>query len=49
MENIGCLTLGDVTAHSEEELLGMPNFGVTSLLELRNRLAEYGLSLKGDD
>ena len=49
VENIGCLTLGDVTAHSEEELLGMPNFGVTSLLELRNRLAEYGLSLKGDD
>ncbi|MEM9382524.1 MAG: DNA-directed RNA polymerase subunit alpha C-terminal domain-containing protein [Planctomycetota bacterium] len=49
VENLGCLTLGDITAHAEEELLGMPNFGVTSLLELRNRLAEYGLSLKGDD
>jgi len=49
VENIGCLTLGDVTAHSEEELLGMPNFGVTSLLELRNRLAEYSLTLKGED
>ncbi|MDG1492186.1 MAG: DNA-directed RNA polymerase subunit alpha C-terminal domain-containing protein [Planctomycetota bacterium] len=49
VENIGCLTLGDVTVHSEEELLGMPNFGVTSLLELRNRLAEYNLTLKGED
>jgi len=49
VENLGCLTLGDITQHSEEELLGMPNFGVTSLLELRNRLAEYNLSLKGDD
>lgn len=49
VENLGCLTLGDITQHSEEELLGMPNFGVTSLLELRNRLAEYSLSLKGDD
>ncbi|MEL6905006.1 MAG: DNA-directed RNA polymerase subunit alpha C-terminal domain-containing protein [Planctomycetota bacterium] len=49
VENLGCLTLGDITAHSEEELLGMPNFGVTSLLELRNRLAEYNLTLKGDD
>jgi DNA-directed RNA polymerase subunit alpha len=49
VENLGCLTLGDVTQHAEEELLGMPNFGVTSLLELRNRLAEYGLALKGDD
>lgn len=49
VENLGCLTLGDVTQHSEEELLGMPNFGVTSLLELRNRLSEYNLALKGED
>ena len=43
------MTLGDVTQHAEDELLGMPNFGVTSLLELKNKLAEYGLKLKGDD
>ena len=49
VENLGCLTLGDVTQHAEDELLGMPNFGVTSLLELKNKLAEYGLKLKGDD
>ncbi|MEZ6021305.1 MAG: DNA-directed RNA polymerase subunit alpha C-terminal domain-containing protein [Planctomycetota bacterium] len=42
------MTLGEITAHSEDELLGMPNFGVTSLLELRNKLSEFGLSLKGE-
>ncbi len=48
VENLGCLTLGEIAAHSEEELLGMPNFGVTSLLELRNKLNEFGISLKGE-
>jgi DNA-directed RNA polymerase subunit alpha len=48
VENLGCMTLGDCTQHSEDELLGMPNFGVTSLLELRNKLNEYGLKLKGE-
>lgn len=49
VENLGCLTLGDITAHSEDELLGMPNFGVTSLLELKNKLVDHGLTLKGGD
>ncbi len=48
VETLGCLTLGDMTEHSAEELLGMPNFGQTSLQELRSKLAEYGLKLKGD-
>ncbi|HRV81983.1 MAG TPA: DNA-directed RNA polymerase subunit alpha C-terminal domain-containing protein, partial [Planctomycetota bacterium] len=48
VENLGCMTLGEIAQHSEEELLGMPNFGVTSLLELRNKLNEFGLSLKGE-
>ncbi len=46
VENLGCLTLGDVTQHSEEELLAMPNFGVTSLMELKNKLTDFGLKLK---
>ncbi len=46
VENLGCLTLGDISQHSEEELLTMPNFGVTSLMELKNKLAEFGLKLK---
>ena len=48
VENLGCLTIGDIAQHSEDELLGMPNFGVTSLLELKNKLVEFGLKLKGD-
>jgi len=48
VENLGCLTIGDIANHSEEELLGMPNFGVTSLLELKQKLGEINLKLKGD-
>ncbi|MBL8857246.1 MAG: tetratricopeptide repeat protein [Planctomycetes bacterium] len=46
VESLGCLTLGDVIQHSEEELLGMPNFGVTSLQELKGKLGDIGLKLK---
>ena len=45
VENLGCLSIGDVMAHSEEELLSMPNFGVTSLQELKRKLADLGLKL----
>jgi hypothetical protein len=27
----------------------MPNFGVTSLIELRDKLGEFNLKLKGDE
>ena len=46
VESLGCLTVGDVIQHSEEELLGMPNFGVTSLQELKSKLSDMGLKLK---
>jgi DNA-directed RNA polymerase subunit alpha len=46
VEGMGCLTVGDIIQHSEEELLGMPNFGVTSLQELRQKLADLNLKLK---
>ncbi len=48
VEALGCLTAGDVTKHSAEELLGMPNFGQTSLQELRSTLADLNLKLKGE-
>jgi DNA-directed RNA polymerase subunit alpha len=48
VETLGCLTVGDITKHSAEELLGMPNFGQTSLTELRTKLTELGLKLKGE-
>jgi DNA-directed RNA polymerase subunit alpha len=46
VESMGCITVGDVIQHSEEEMLNMPNFGVTSLQELRQKLAELGLKLR---
>jgi DNA-directed RNA polymerase subunit alpha len=46
VEALGCLTVGDICQHSEDELLGMPNFGVTSLQELKSKLAELALTLK---
>ncbi|MEX1026261.1 MAG: DNA-directed RNA polymerase subunit alpha C-terminal domain-containing protein [Planctomycetota bacterium] len=48
VETLGCLTVGDIRKHSAEELLGMPNFGQTSLQELRNKLSELSVKLKGD-
>ncbi len=48
METLGCLTLGDVVKHSADELLGMPNFGVTSLQELKSKLSEHNLKLRGE-
>ena len=46
VENLACLTLADILAHSEDELLSMPNFGQTSLLELKRKLAEFGVQLQ---
>jgi DNA-directed RNA polymerase subunit alpha len=39
-------TLGDLASHTEAELMGVKNFGATSLSEVRERLAENGLSLR---
>lgn len=42
--NIQCI--GDLTKHTEAELLGCKNFGMTSLVEIKQRLKERGLSLR---
>jgi DNA-directed RNA polymerase subunit alpha len=39
-------TLGDLASHTEAELMGIKNFGATSLKEVRDRLVEHGLSLR---
>src|SRR5690606_22972728 len=39
-------TLGDLASHTEAELMGIKNFGATSLQEVKERLAEHGLSLR---
>lgn len=40
-------TIGDLSAKTEAELLACPNFGQTSLNEIKTRLDELGLSLRG--
>lgn len=39
-------TLGDLASHTEAELMGVKNFGATSLVEVRERLTEHGLALR---
>ena len=39
-------TIGDLVSRTEDELLGIKNFGETSLEEIKERLAEHGLSLR---
>jgi DNA-directed RNA polymerase subunit alpha len=46
---LGIETLGDLTQKSEKDLLACPNFGQTSLNEIKQKLAGYGLSLKARD
>ena len=45
LEKMGIQTLGDLTKVSELELLGSKNFGETSLVEIREMLANKGLSI----
>lgn len=39
-------TLGDLCSHTEAELMGVKNFGATSLGEVKTRLSELGLGLR---
>ncbi len=39
-------TLGDLCSHTEAELMGVKNFGATSLTEVKERLVEIGLELR---
>lgn len=44
----GIMTVGDLVAKSEQELLCMPNFGRKSLEEVRERLEKNNLKLRGE-
>ena len=46
MERLGIKTIGELLENSESELLSAPNFGQTSLNEVRQKLSEMGLALK---
>ena len=46
MEALGIQTVSDLVSHSEQDLLRSRNFGQTSMLEIKQKLAEMGLGLK---
>jgi DNA-directed RNA polymerase subunit alpha len=39
-------SLGDLISRTEAELMGVKNFGATSLTEVKEKLSEYGLKLR---
>jgi DNA-directed RNA polymerase subunit alpha len=45
---LGIMTVGDLIRRTAEDLLECKNFGVTSLNEVREKLTERGLKLRGD-
>ena len=46
LQLLGIATLGDLAARTEAELMGVKNFGSTSLDEVREKLVEAGLGLR---
>jgi DNA-directed RNA polymerase subunit alpha len=45
LERLGCQTLGEVAALTEEKLLAQKNFGETSLNEIKQVLRRHGMAL----
>lgn len=48
MARLGITTLGELVQRTPDEMLATKNFGVTSLNEIRQQLAELGLKLRND-
>jgi DNA-directed RNA polymerase subunit alpha len=48
MNRLGINSLGELIQRTADELLESKNFGMTSLNEVREKLSQYGLSLRGD-
>ena len=46
VERLNLHRVSDILRYSEEDLMSMPNFGITSLEELKIRLTEFDLSLR---
>ena len=46
LQRLGVNTVGELATRTEAELLGVKNFGQTSLLEIKQRLTELGLGLR---
>jgi DNA-directed RNA polymerase subunit alpha len=48
MNRLGISSLGELVQRTADELLEIKNFGMTSLTEVREKLGQYGLKLRGD-
>ncbi len=48
MSRLNITTVAELITKTPDELLGSKNFGVTSLNEIRGKLAEVGLRLRND-
>jgi DNA-directed RNA polymerase subunit alpha len=48
MNKLSITTLGELIQRTPDELLEIKNFGQTSLSEVREKLEQYGLKLRGD-
>ncbi|MFO0913291.1 MAG: DNA-directed RNA polymerase subunit alpha C-terminal domain-containing protein [Pirellulales bacterium] len=48
MVRLGLSTIGELIRKTGDDLLECKNFGVTSLTEVREKLTQYGLKLRGD-
>ena len=46
LSRLGITTVGDLASRTEAELLGVKNFGQTSLEEVKQKLTEVGLFLR---
>ena len=48
MNRLGITTIGELMSHTGDDLLECKNFGVTSLVEIREKLTAMSLKLRGD-
>jgi len=48
MERLNVQTIGALCEYTEQQLLTAPNFGTTSLIEVKRKLAELGLGLSAN-
>jgi DNA-directed RNA polymerase subunit alpha len=48
LKKAGVKKVGELAQYSEEELMKFKNFGSKSLTEVRAKLSEYKLKLKGE-
>jgi DNA-directed RNA polymerase subunit alpha len=49
LKRVGIETIGDLTSKGDAELAAIPNFGRKSIEEVRETLAQHGLTLKGEE